>query len=234
MAIFGTDTITGTNPYTHKFTVANTTPTYTTERNRGGLSGAANSQQFTNLVARRVTITGRVDQEGAFLRFAVDWLGKAPTLIAATAWTHPTLPEIPASLTAFSYAGATPDVLTDFTITFERDADTARGANNSVDISDAVATLFRVRGSVELYFLDWTKYSDFVATTERAISITTAIDANNSLALVIPKAYLTEETPVEGETFIKQRFDVLGIYDATAGTLSAAYATLINAVTPAY
>jgi hypothetical protein len=234
MAMFGGDTVTGANPYTHTFRIAATTPTYTIEKNTGGLSAASTSEQFSNAVCSRVTLAGRVEEDEAFVTYQSSWLAKVPTKITPTTWTKSADKPIAAALATFTFGGGPlVDMLCDWQVTFERETGFVKGANTSLGISDVVATGFKVSGYVDLYFVDYTQYDDFVANTERVINILTAFDGTNSINVKISKGYLTSRDPEEGEQFVKQRFVIEGIYDS--GTpLGAVTVELINAQMTAY
>lgn len=234
MAIFGQDTLTGAGPYTHTFAPITTTPSYSIEKNAGGLSGATSSEQFSNAVCNRLTISGQVDRDDAVLQYQSSWLAKAPTKITATAWTQPTTKVIPAPLTVYENPKGTPvnDLLCEFSVTFEREADFVKGANNSLDISDAVATGFRASGYVDIYFLDYAAYDQFVANTQLSFGVLTALAAGESLRINSTQLYWDDRNLEEGQIFIKQRFALAPIFNATdAGSMTA---ILINGQSTAY
>lgn len=230
MALFGQDTVTGVGPYVHTFAPAVTTPTYSIEKNRG-LTGASASEQFANAICMRATFSGRVEQDDAPLAYASSWLAKAPTLITPTAWTAPTGVVIPAPLLVWTYgAGSVVDRLAEWSITFEREADFVKGANNSLDISDAVAVAFRVSGYFDVYFIDLTEYNDFVANTQKILRFKTALSANESIEFFVPRAHIMDENANEGGIFQRTRFPFVGVYDVAG----AAQAILTNGQTLAY
>lgn len=235
MAIMGQDTPTGAGPYTHTFLPVTATPTYTIEKNAGGLTGASQSEQFANAVCSKLTLGGQIERDDAVLMYSTSWLAKAPTLITPTAWTQPTSKVVPAALAAYEYPIATGvnDLVCDFSVTIERAADLVKGANNSLDISDAVATQIRVSGFVDMYFVDYSVYSDFTANTERSISIKWLLSASESIQIKMSKLYWDDENLEEGQTFLKRRFPFSTIYDPGAA-LGAVNIILINNQAAAY
>lgn len=234
MAIFGADAITGAGPYTHAFTVNSTTPSYTIEKNIGGLSGASNSEQLLNMVCSRLVISGTPEDRNGEVTFAATFIGKHGTKITATAYTKPTVKPIPAALAVFSYGGSgVTTELTAWQVAFERIVTPAQGASNALDLDDAVATIFRVSGFLDAYFLNWTRfYDDFVANTQRAISLTSATGAADSLQIVTTGAYLSDHAPEEGGDVVKQRVNFDAIFNAT--DTGAAKVTLLNSVAVAF
>jgi hypothetical protein len=227
MAIMGQDTITGAGPYTHTFIPNTTTPSYTIEKNTGGIAGASASEQFSNTVCKHVSIMGRIDSDADLLQYASSWIGKAPTLITATAYTQPTTKTIPAALAQWSYPTGTPvpDLVSEFQVNFDREADYVKGANNTLDISDAVAVAFRVSGFVDMYFLDYTYYNDFVANTQRSFDILWTLNANEKIQIKMTQLFWDDEALEEGSTFIKRRFPFTGTIDTGLGAVVQAILT---------
>lgn len=222
----GTDSTSGTNPYTHAYTCADTLPTglsFHVNRDAANV-GTGSAFKYMGCNISKLTLTQKMEEP---LEITCDIIGQDWGVLNVETPTFPTVALLDYSqLGTFTVGGST-FVISDFEVSVENalvsdryylGADKVRGLGRSGPR--------KVSGSFTKEFESLTEYNLFRNLTSSAI-VATWTSGSTSLSLSLPNCYLqTGEPSISDAGPIKQKFEFEAIRSSTAGDELAL--TLIN------
>jgi hypothetical protein len=223
MGLLGTDTVTGSNPFTHTVTLNNSAfpPSYTGVR-------------FTGLVATAEQIGGVYWEELVFKfsaatahgggRLTIDVKGKGSIqgTVTKPSNTYSTQQIVLPWQGALTLAGGASAKLLNGTITLKRTVDLIFGISNTQAPTQASMDQIDVAGKVEMQSSDQTELNYYLSNTQPAFSIIFTSGAN-SLTLQMSKSAWRDPTELDtGTPYMRTLADFGAVANATdAGTGNA-------------
>jgi hypothetical protein len=208
LAVLGSDTVSGTGPYTHAFKAASTARSMTIDHFNG-----SDQRRYTGMVIDEVTIKG--DAEGV-LTFSVKAQGKYPTVISTTTPTiAASISPIVGAFCSLTVGGSANTNLFGFEITIKRSNKLVFGANTTQDPTKVVQGSLEVTGKLTFDVEDNTEFSQFEAQTTRTIVLTLGNTANNKATVTLTSAYIENASFDDGQEDLRVDWTFRGLYNAT-------------------
>lgn len=249
LGLYGTDTKTGSGPYTHAFTEAGTLPTYTVQVQRD-----THVHTFTGCVIDSFGISASLNE---YVMVNASFLGKAESAVATIAAASLTFDPAGTALDAMHFTGASVEFENSGTAStniksismdwnLNRDTDNACGLGDSTYVRAPACQRREVSGTIEfskaIYStsVDEPDYDNLVVTNDILPDTAdvdgdikaTFSDGTNSLMIVLPRVvYEAPETSVSGRDSQTMSVSFKGLYDTSYGLSKA---TLVNQYASTY
>jgi hypothetical protein len=222
----GTDSTTGSSPYTHAYTCADTLPTglsFHVNRDAANV-GTGSAFKYMGCNISKLSLMQKMEEP---LEISVDIIGQDWGVLNVETPTFPTLATMNYSQLGTFTVGGNAFVISDFEVSVEN----ALASDRYYLGADKIRGLGRsgprkVSGSFTKEFESLTEYNVFRNLTSSAI-VATWTSGANSLSISMPNCYLqTGEPSISDAGPIKQKFEFEAIRSSTAGDEFAL--TLIN------
>lgn len=220
-AVFGQDTVTGSSPYSHKFTVANALCPSVTVQDYNAIT----ERQYAGGLVQEVGLKFDSEKE---ISMSAKMISKASV---TTTTTTPTISSVKPFLgfTAALKIGGTSNLnLVGGEVTFKREAQLIFGANNTQDPTKYVTGRIEVAGKLTFDVEDETEFLLYTNGTQPTLDILFTQDASNSLDLSFGKVDITKAVVDRSQEFVRVDIDFKGLYNTTDSGIATV--TLKNAV----
>lgn len=209
LSLFGADTVTGLNPYTHTFKINSAPPPLTVQDYDG-----EQERRYAGAVVQELSVKG--DAEG-LVTVSVKLISKFGTDIANT--TATILLDNP--LTGYGSAitiGAVANAkLFGWEFTFKREVKPIFATNNSQDPTKIVRGRFECTGKLTFDVDDGTEFDSYTTGTEVALVLTLNGTASNNAKITLTKAHIEKASFDRGGENLRVDWEVRGLYNATDG-----------------
>jgi hypothetical protein len=220
-AIFGQDTVTGSAPYSHKFTVSNALcPSITVQD-----YNAMTERQYAGALVQEVGLKFDSEKE---ISMTTKMISKASVVTTTTtpamSSTKPFL-----GFTAALKIGGTANLnMVGGEVTVKREAKLIFGANNSQDPSKYVTSRIEADGKITFDVEDETELMLYLNGTQPTLDILFTQDTNTSLDLSFGKIDVTKATVDRSQELVRVDLSFKALYNATDNGMATV--TLKNAV----
>lgn len=196
----------------HLFTPGNTLPSYTIEKNAGGI---ATSEQFAGCLGHQLDLRAQFDQKEGLLEATWNLIGLFPTTVSATAENKPTDKPAVAAKALVSYGGAAWAKLAEFTASIANHAEPIMTASASLDLQNLIATDFEIHGTARMVFDVYTaEYADWAANNLKALTFAFPFESGETFTLHLPVADIMTWKKNDKSRFVEVNFDWRAAYDS--------------------
>lgn len=220
-AVFGQDTVTGSSPYTHKFTVANTLcPSITVQD-----YNAITERQYAGAVVNEVGLKFDSEKE---ITMSAKMISKASVTTTTTTPTISTTKPFLGYTAALKIGGSSNLNMVGGEVTVKREAQLIFGANNTQDPSKYVTSRIEASGKLTFDVEDESEFLNYTNGTQPTLDILFTADANTTLDLSFGKVDFTKAVVDRSQEFVRVDVDFKALYNVTDSGIATF--TLKNAV----
>ncbi|WP_407310516.1 phage tail tube protein [Desulfosporosinus sp. SB140] len=222
LAILGQDSVSGTSPYTHAFTLAATQPPSYTLTDYDGV----NERQFAGSILQQLDLKFTTEGE---LSKSTKWVSKLSTLAGSIHTpTYGTVQPIVGYQAALTIAGAGNTRLIGGDLSLKRDVKFTFGANNSQSPTKVNVGKLEVTGKLDFEIDDYTELQYYLNATQPIVVLTFTSGAN-ILTIQMSKCDFEKIAGIDrSQEMARVSASIRGIYNTTdAGPIKI---SLVNSV----
>lgn len=227
-AIMGLDTVTGTSPYTHKFTVADVPPSYTLSDTYLGQAGVG--RQWPGSRCHRLQLKFTPE---AGVSYTSQWLGWPSATYTPETQTWETDNFFLGWEGAVTFGGTADANLSSFNLDLQRVGSKALfSAQNSQDPYDVFLGELKATCDMEFYMLADTEYAYALSEGTETAVVTVTQNASTILTVTMSALQFIKPTINRSGKWVTVQLNGVPLYNATdAGILQC---TLENSIATAY